>query len=73
MKNWFGSSSSLRYLGVGLELAGTILFCFFIGYWLDRKLKCLPWLTLLGCFLGLSIGLYQLISQFKDEGKNDSN
>ncbi|OGR51259.1 MAG: hypothetical protein A3I11_02355 [Elusimicrobia bacterium RIFCSPLOWO2_02_FULL_39_32] len=73
MKNWFGPSSSLSYLGVGLELAGTILICFFIGYWLDKKFNCLPWLTLVGGFLGLFIGLYQLISQFKNEGKNDSN
>ncbi|MBC7328981.1 AtpZ/AtpI family protein [bacterium] len=33
---------------------------YFFGYWLDKKLGTSPYLSLVGLFLGISAGFYQL-------------
>ncbi len=72
MKKWL-SPDTEQYLGLGLQLAGTILLGFFAGYYLDRKFGKLPLWTLVGCGLGMVLGMvnffYQLkgLSQQRDE------
>ena len=58
-----------KYLGVGLQLATTLLVGVFAGYFLDRKFHTLPFCTLGGSMLGLIIGFYSFIRQVnkKDE------
>ncbi len=51
----------VKYLGIGLELAATLLSGIFLGYFLDRKYGTLPWGTLIGSALGLGMGFYRLI------------
>jgi len=46
------------YAQIGLELAGGVLLGFFGGYWLDRRLDTLPWLTLAGAVAGLAAGFF---------------
>ena len=59
-----------KYLGIGLQLAVTLLGGIFLGYFLDRKFGLLPWLTLGGSALGLVVGFYNLLSQI--DGKNEN-
>ena len=49
------------YLGLGIQLAATIVICFFIGRWLDQVLNTTPWLMVLGAFIGAAAGLYNFI------------
>lgn len=48
----------LSYAQIGLELAGAVLLGFFGGYWLDRRLGTLPWLTLAGAAAGIAGGFF---------------
>lgn len=49
-----------RYTGFGLTWALSVLFFLLIGYWLDGKLGTLPWLTILGAFVGAAGGFVSL-------------
>ncbi len=64
MKKWL-SPEAERYLGLGLQLAVSILLGFFTGYYLDRRFQSLPWLTLGGCAAGLIAGTVGFIYQLK--------
>ena len=55
--------SSLGWLGVGLELAGTVAVLSLLGYGLGRWLDIEPWGTIGGAMLGIIGGLYNLIKQ----------
>jgi F0F1-type ATP synthase assembly protein I len=48
-------------LGVGTMLAASLTLGVLAGYWLDGKLGTRPWLTLVGLFLGLGLGVYNLV------------
>ena len=73
MKDWI-PEGSLAYLGIGLQLSGTILAGVFLGYFLDRKFGTLPWGTLIGSGLGLGTGFYNLLSQLNNnQRKNGSD
>ena len=41
------SGGAMRAAGAGLELAGTLVACCLLGYWLDRKLGTSPWALLI--------------------------
>ena len=56
-ENWW------NYAQIGLELAGAVLLGFFGGFWLDKKLDTLPWLTLAGAVLGLAGGFYRVAKE----------
>ena len=58
-----------KYLGIGLQLAVTLLVFIFLGYFIDRKFGFLPWGTLAGALMGFVIGFYNLMGfiQKKDE------
>ena len=49
------------YLGLGIQLAATIVICFFIGQWLDGLFNTTPWLMVLGAMLGAGAGLYSFL------------
>ncbi|MDD2805313.1 MAG: AtpZ/AtpI family protein [Elusimicrobiales bacterium] len=56
-ENWW------NYAQIGLELAGAVLLGFFGGFWLDKKLDTLPWLTLAGAVAGLAAGFYRVAKE----------
>ncbi len=49
-----------RYTGFGLAWALSVLLFLLIGYWLDGRLGTLPWLTMLGAFIGAAGGFLSL-------------
>ena len=49
------------YLGLGVQLAASIILMFFLGYWLDGKLGTSPLLTIIMSFLGGFAGIYNVI------------
>jgi F0F1-type ATP synthase assembly protein I len=49
-----------RFTGFGLAWALSVLFFLLIGYWLDGRLGTLPWLTIVGAFLGAAGGFVSL-------------
>ncbi len=49
------------YLGLGFQLAASIIIMFFLGRWLDSKLKIEPALTITFSFLGGFAGIYNVI------------
>ncbi len=50
-----------NYLGLGTQLAVTILAMVFLGIWLDGKFSTTPVLTLVFSFIGIFGGLYNFI------------
>jgi F0F1-type ATP synthase assembly protein I len=59
------------YLGLGIQLAATIVVCFFIGRWLDQILNTAPWLMIVGAFLGAGGGLYNFLRTVIELGKKE--
>jgi ATP synthase protein I len=49
------------YLGLGLQLAVTVIGMVFLGIWLDGKFYTSPWLTVIFSFLGIAASLYSFI------------
>ena len=49
------------YAGLGLQLAITVGVMVFLGVWLDGKFETTPVLTVIGSFLGITIGMYSFI------------
>ena len=44
------------YLTLGLQLALTVVVCFFLGRWLDTVFGTAPWLMISGLALGVAGG-----------------
>jgi F0F1-type ATP synthase assembly protein I len=53
----------VRYSGVGFELAGATAGLALIGYWIDGKFGTSPWGILVGVFIGIVGGLFNLVKQ----------
>ena len=51
----------LRYAGLGTQLALTMALFGWGGYELDRWLDSSPLLLILGCLLGMALGMYAVI------------
>lgn len=49
------------YLGLGAQLAASVIIMVFIGVWLDGKFDSSPYLTLIFSFLGIAAGMYHFI------------
>lgn len=58
-----GKENWTDYAQIGLELAAAVLLGFFGGWWLDRRLGTLPWLTLAGAVLGLAGGFWLVVKE----------
>jgi F0F1-type ATP synthase assembly protein I len=53
----------LRYAGLGVQLAVTILVSVLVGQWVDRKAGTDGVFTILGALLGFGGTLYSLIRE----------
>jgi len=49
------------YLGLGTQLAATIVLMFFLGYYLDKFFGSYPWLSVLLALFGGFAGVYNFI------------
>jgi len=59
------------YIGLGSQLAATIILMIFLGMWLDEKLELKPVLTIVFSLLGGFAGIYNFIkSTIKTEKRN---
>lgn len=60
----------MRYAGLGVQLAVSLLICVLIGQWADRKLGTDGIITVLAAFLGFGGTMYSLVRQLnrKDGG-----
>jgi ATP synthase protein I len=60
----------MKYAGLGVQLAASILVFVFLGQWLDRKAGTNGLFTILGAFLGFGGTMYGLIrSLSKGDGE----
>jgi ATP synthase protein I len=49
------------YLGLGVQLAVTVVVLVFLGIWLDGQFDTQPVLTIIFSFLGMTTALYNFI------------
>lgn len=49
------------YLGLGLQLAASILVFLFLGRWIDGKLNTYPVFMIIGAFIGAAGGMISFI------------
>ncbi len=52
--------SPWAYASVGLELVIPVALLTYGGYWLDGRLSTLPLFVILGVFLGMAVGFYNV-------------
>jgi len=50
-----------NYLGLGLQLAVTVIVMVFLGIWLDEKFNTNPWLTVICSMFGIFAAMYTFI------------
>jgi len=62
-----------QYLGLGTQLAATIVIMVFIGKWLDGKFNTGSLYTLICAFIGGGAGLYNFIKTVLDIEKKSKN
>lgn len=60
------------YLTLGLELGLTMIVWSVIGYFLDRWLETMPWLTLAGALVGMISVFIQLARAAKRASRTDT-
>ena len=53
-------ASPWAYASLGFEVVVPVALLTFGGYWLDSRWGTLPWFVLLGAFLGMAVGFYNL-------------
>ena len=63
-------SPSLRYAGLGIQLAVTILAGVLLGRWVDHKVETDGIFTILGGLLGFGATLYSLIRELSQANKD---
>jgi F0F1-type ATP synthase assembly protein I len=64
------------YIGLGTQLAASILIMFFLGRWLDQKFESEPALTIIFAFLGGFGGVYNFIRvvlNINEKNKREKN
>lgn len=61
------------YMGLGVQLAATIVLMFFLGRWLDSKFETEPVLTIILSLFGGFAGVYNFIKTVisLDKKRND--
>lgn len=55
----------MRYAGLGIQLAASILLFVFAGQWLDRRFGGGGLFTILGAFLGFGGTMWSLVRSLK--------
>ncbi len=60
------------YLGLGTELAASVVGMLLIGYFLDKHFGTSPWLLLTGAAVGLIGGFYNFIKEIQKLSKRDN-
>jgi F0F1-type ATP synthase assembly protein I len=61
------SGSSLwRHAFAGMTLAITLLVGVYAGVWVDKRWDTEPWGVLAGAVLGMVVGFYNLLKEFKN-------
>jgi F0F1-type ATP synthase assembly protein I len=63
-------SGPLRYAGLGIQLAVTILVSVLLGQWVDRRVGTDGVFTILGALLGFGGTLYSLIRELSRADKD---
>ncbi len=61
------------YLGLGTQLAATIVLMFFVGRWLDSYLSSEPLFTISFSFLGGFAGIYNFIKTVLELNKKQKS
>jgi F0F1-type ATP synthase assembly protein I len=56
-----------RHLLAGTTLAITILAFIYAGYWIDHRHNSSPWGVCVGAFVGLGVGLFNFLREFRDD------
>jgi ATP synthase protein I len=57
------------YMGLGLQLAITVIVMVFLGIWLDGRFNTSPLLTIIFSLLGIFAALYNFIKSVLKSGK----
>ena len=66
-------NSAMKYAGVGLQFAMSILLFLYAGQWLDRRFGTAPWLMMLGVFLGGGGAFYSMYRRLAaDQAREDA-
>ena len=66
--------SPMAFASLGLELVVTVVLLTYGGYWLDDRLGTLPVFVLIGVFLGMAVGFYNVFRRVlpkKEPGGHD--
>ncbi len=64
------------YLGLGTQLAATMVLMFFLGRWLDGQFGTYPWLIIVFSVLGATTAIYNFIKEamnLNEKKKNPKN
>jgi len=56
----------MRFAGLGVQLAASILLFVFAGQWLDRRLGTEGLFTILGAFLGFGGTMWSLVRALRE-------
>ncbi len=59
------------YLGLGLQLAVTVVVFFYIGKWLDDRYDTKPYLMLAGSMVGMAGGFIKFYKTVNELSKNE--
>jgi F0F1-type ATP synthase assembly protein I len=54
-----------RLGAIGIELAGTVIGCLLLGYWLDGRFHTAPWLAVGGIVFGSFAGFWVVYKTVK--------
>ncbi len=55
-----------KYVGLGVQIAASIAFFMFIGYWVDKQLNTSPIFLIVGFIMGM-IGMFMLLLKISDK------
>ena len=61
----------LRYAGLGIQLAATVVVCVLVGQWLDRKVGTDGIFTIVAPLLGFGGVRYSLMRELSRSDKSD--
>lgn len=61
----------LRYAGLGIQLAATIVVCVLLGQWVDRRAGTDGIFTVVAPLLGFAGTLYSLVRELARSDKGD--